>query len=435
MAIRFYLLVTLRRLFGGALFCLLALAAWAGDVHQGVVTCAGGTCHGMTKAFKDIPIRQDEYLTWLQKDAHARAYSTLLNERSRRIGRNLGITPEKDAGCLSCHADHPPVVERGERFQISDGVGCESCHGGSQRWLSEHARPGITLEEKIQLGMTPLWKPAVRAATCLQCHQGDAAHPITHAMMAAGHPPLLFELDTFSTLQPPHEERDEDYVRRKGAQDPARNWAVGQAVAGRSFLNGLQGKRLNQGLFPELMHFDCNACHHSLDAQRWTPGRSASLPPGAVPLADSHLYWLGVWMEIVSPDLHTRWQPLWRAVQVAQNQSAERLSSEAAAAARFIAREVIPAAEAKTLSKHQIQQLLKALSRTPTSPRARDFAAAEQAAMAAMVMTGGLEYRGVAVSKPLQQAIDRVYAAVRSRDQFRPAEYHAALTELGKALP
>ena len=201
------------------------------DRHEGVATCASSTCHAATQALGGHGIRQDEYFTWQQRDAHAGAYRTLLGERSRRMGAKLGIDPASDRACLSCHSDAVPALARGERFLVEDGIGCEACHGGSERWLAAHTEPGIAREEKLRLGMTATWQPAVRAKLCLQCHQGDAVHPITHGMMAAGHPPLLFELDTFSALQPPHHEQDADYTARKGERDAAREWAVGQATA------------------------------------------------------------------------------------------------------------------------------------------------------------------------------------------------------------
>ena len=55
--------------------------------------------------------------------------------------------------------------------------------------------------------MTDLWDPVRRAETCASCHVGnhDEGKVVTHAMYAAGHPPLPgFETATFGDLEPRH---------------------------------------------------------------------------------------------------------------------------------------------------------------------------------------------------------------------------------------
>src|SRR5277367_6307094 len=105
--------------------------------HLGVTTCSGSTCHGAIEPFRKSNVAQNEYITWLQKDKHARAYKVLFDERSVRIARNLGLPNAHTAEiCLNCHADNP--AHRGRQFQLSDGVGCEACHGGAAGWLGTH---------------------------------------------------------------------------------------------------------------------------------------------------------------------------------------------------------------------------------------------------------------------------------------------------------
>ena len=55
--------------------------------------------------------------------------------------------------------------------------------------------------------MTDLWDPVRRSEICTSCHIGNYKEKkvITHAMYAAGHPPLPgFEAATFSEFQPRH---------------------------------------------------------------------------------------------------------------------------------------------------------------------------------------------------------------------------------------
>ena len=72
----------------GTLVGMLAISATAQsqslpfidkDVHMGVATCAGSTCHGAIEPLKGINILQNEFITWQRKDKHAKAYQVLLN--------------------------------------------------------------------------------------------------------------------------------------------------------------------------------------------------------------------------------------------------------------------------------------------------------------------------------------------------------------------
>ena len=426
------------KLFTNCLFAgLLALAstqlaAKPDDRHEGVASCAGGTCHGATAPLGDHGIRQDEYFIWQKQDVHAKAFPALANERSRRIGSILGINPQTAPQCLACHTEVVPQHLRGERFLTSDGIGCESCHGASQRWLSEHTRPGISLKEKEQLGMRATWRPQVRAQLCLTCHQGDAQHPITHAMMAAGHPPLLFELDTFASLEPPHYDRDADYAKRKGTQLASRDWATGQMVAAQQFLQGIAAGRMDNGLFPELVHFDCAACHHGMNAGRFVPGRTGATPPGAVPLADTHLHWVGVWLNAMAPAGAAAWQKEWQALQLAMAQSPAAVRTVAGRMAGIVQAN-LPAVQSQTPSAAQLRQMLASVAALAKGTRAGDFASAQQAAMASVVLANSLEAQGQPVGAGARAAIDALYASAKSADNFSMTDYHRALDALSAA--
>ena len=55
--------------------------------------------------------------------------------------------------------------------------------------------------------MTDLWDPIVRVRTCVSCHVGNVEQGkvLTHAMYAAGHPPLPgIEASTFAAAMPNH---------------------------------------------------------------------------------------------------------------------------------------------------------------------------------------------------------------------------------------
>ena len=413
---------------------LAAGAVQAADRYMGVASCAGSSCHGAAN-MAGAAVRQDEYLTWQRKDRHARAYATLRSDRSRRIAVNLGIADATAApACLVCHADEVPVAQRGGRFQLSDGVGCETCHGASERWVSPHTRGYAGHKERLADGLYPTWEPAARAELCLSCHQGDAKRPMTHAIMGAGHPPLLFELDTFGALQPAHYDVDADYAKRKGRPANARIWAVGQVVAARGLIAGIAATA-GEGLFPELVWFSCNACHHPMQP-RWEADPSSSLPPGRVRLADTALYQVASWLDVVKPELAARWHAELRALHQSSLGTAQALRARAHSAQALLESEVLPLARQHETSRAQLRQLALQLIDGAAGPRATDFAVAEQAAMATAVLVTALD-AGAQPPKAVSAAIGAVYEAVADRERYEPWKMRQALaqarTEIAKA--
>ena len=159
-----------------------------------------------------------------QSDIHARAVSKVwqgdsLTEAFQKIIERLGIE-EKSAAfetqCLTCHAgiqapdNSPQKTGRPfNEFQIDrktvakDSIGCEACHGRGQQYLLEHLSPRwleLTSQQKQERGFRDLENSAVAAQVCLSCHLGnpEESKVITHAMYAAGHPPLPpFDLPKF----------------------------------------------------------------------------------------------------------------------------------------------------------------------------------------------------------------------------------------------
>src|SRR5690606_23795607 len=129
---------------------------------------------------------------------------------------------------------------------------------------------------------------------------------VTHSMMAAGHPRVVFELDLFSDLQR-HWDEDGDYVQRKGRTDSVRLWAVGQAEAvQRSLSLFAQPQLASEGIFPEFYFFDCHSCHRGIDDQpnrarkfEVNPGRP--IPFGLPPYNDENIIMLSAVAQVLAP--------------------------------------------------------------------------------------------------------------------------------------
>lgn len=242
--------------------------------YVGPGACASPACHGAASPRADGSTSlQNEYVTWSRSDRHARAFAVLGTEPALRIARLVGMADQnattvtwlarapRRERCLDCHALDVP----GEpRLDPADGVSCEACHGPARGWLSAHAAPGADPVALATRGMVDTRDPARAAATCLRCHLGTSARRVDHELLAAGHPTLAFELDTFAANMPAHWREHAGNRRwfRGGA------WGIGQAVALREGLR-LIAADLTATDGPDFSVYECSACHHDLGTGTW----------------------------------------------------------------------------------------------------------------------------------------------------------------------
>lgn len=285
-----------------------AVAAAAREFkYYGASSCSG--CHSEPRGLKSDFVLLTEYTTWKERDKHSQAYRVLLEPRSQQMGKLLGIANvAEDARCLNCHATNVPANLREPSFQISDGVSCDACHGPAEKWFAQHIQPtwrAKPMAEKEALGMSDIRDPVKRSQLCMSCHVGNVAEGklVTHAMYAAGHPPLpSFEVATYSDEMPRHwryiHEKD-PAIRQKVYREVlrlnpdelerAKLAAVGGAVALRVAANLLREQAQGEGgdrPWPELANYDCYACHHDLRAQSWRQERGYSGRPGRPPVRE-----------------------------------------------------------------------------------------------------------------------------------------------------
>ncbi len=244
--------------------------------YIGPGSCAATSCHGSVKPVADSRILQTEYTTWILKDKHSRAFQALTGEVGERMARilKLGTKAEESPKCLVCHALYAPE-QRGRAFEISEGVTCENCHGPASAWLGPHTTRDWPHEKSVAQGMHDTRNVIHRTENCLECHLGTnpqaaAKEPtkfVDHEMIAAGHPDLYFELDSFSAVMPRHWKQPREAAPGKPAEDPnwvgVRDWSVGQAVQLRAAMERLTW-RAKKDIWPEYSELSCIACHHSL---------------------------------------------------------------------------------------------------------------------------------------------------------------------------
>jgi hypothetical protein len=289
-------------------------------------------------AVDDSWVKLDEYKTWLAEDKHAQAYTSLLNDRSKRMGELLGVDVSRDKRCLACHSGFPLSALGEDKNQITEemakdprvftGVSCEGCHGPADNsktadgtevkgWLSPHIAKDswrfLSPNDKLKnFGFINVRSVTARTRLCVSCHLGSASEGrfVTHEMYAAGHPPLPgFELASFTEQLPKHwryfDEKDpkirEQYLEKNEpsgdiygkATYKVDNLHQTNSVLIAALVSFSENVKLSAALanpdvttpvakpnWPELSQFECYSCHHDLQDKSWRQRRALHGAPG-----------------------------------------------------------------------------------------------------------------------------------------------------------
>ncbi len=435
------------------LFCILCcyvfgianLNAWAVMPYQstdktlGTVNCANSLCHGSTVPWTASNVLQNEYTTWVRLDKHTQTYDVLLNDTSKRIAKNLGL--EKPAHetkeCVDCHAHNPPQQLRGERFVHSEGVGCEGCHGPAERWVKSHTLEGNTHADNLQNGMYPTDNPVAQAKLCLSCHFGDKNRFVNHRMMGAGHPRVSFELETFNAIQPAHYKIDADWHERKGDFNPIKVWAIGQVIATQQILDTFADPKLGyDGVFPELVLFDCHACHHPMSEKKWSS--RLGIGPGKIRLNDSNMLMMRAIAKVVDPDyalaLNKRINELHQ-VMAGNVKKSQQSPQQLAKQLSQYSNQLITTISKKPLAVKQLKQIFLALIDEANQAQFSDYAGAEQAYMAISDVALSLAKQNALNSAAI---VNRHLAAMRKTllndEQYQPEIFAKQFADLRYAV-
>ena len=421
-------------------------SATSSYVHVGVASCAGSTCHGRSEPTGKV-VRQDEILQWQSASsrtgAHSRAFAVLATPRGQAIASKLGIGSATSAGeCLGCHAD-PAYAGKGPRWHVQDGVGCESCHGGAQQWLTSHYAVGQTHAANVARGLYPLDQPRARAEKCLDCHFGSdkPGQFVSHRIMAAGHPRVVFEVDLFSALQQHHDE-DPDYIRRKRRTDNVQLWAVGQASAVNRATALFANARLGtDGIFPEIYFFDCHTCHRQIvdgpnGKANWVTNPGRPIPSGMPAFNDENMIMLSAAARVAAPGIAAKFDADSKAFHAAMAKdrtsavvAARRLGASAGALADAMGR--------ASLGRTETFAIIDSISSGAVAARFTDYEGSAQAVMAIDTLLNALVRQGHVGedrARGARGAIDRAYKAVGNSNAYRPAEFRAALGQAAASI-
>jgi hypothetical protein len=384
-------------------------------VYLGVASCASSACHGGTSPRTSRNVFQNEYTIWFRHDAHSKAYTTLLSEESKIIGKHLGIEhPEKDETCLSCHSTQVPDDLQGKKFRVSDGVGCESCHGPASSYIRSHTELDRSYEENVRDGLRDLVSLTERTKLCLNCHQGNDEQFVNHRLIGAGHPRLRFELDTYGILQPHHWRKDDVYKKRKGTYEPVRAWLTGQVLHAKEAVQSvLSTARATQAGIPEFTNYYCYSCHHSLKEEQWK-SREYEGRPGTLVRNTASLQMIVLALQEMDPALSDRLGNLIHTFQnpVYLNDEQQTVTD----IITFIDKDIVPFFKKQELSKDTVRRLLFHLSRHASEHPHPPYEVAEQYAMAISALTSELDPEGTLYRKQTGM----IYNTLKDEKEFAP---------------
>jgi hypothetical protein len=402
----------------------------------GVKACSDGGCHAKIPGPKedfDFVCRYNEVLTWQKEDKHKDANKVLKNERSQQMARLLAIKGDisTERTCITCHGAVNESDAKAEkklaarfRFNLEDGVSCVVCHGPYEEWVNLHQLAlkrdewrGFTRQEKqLKFGMTDLWDPVKRATKCASCHVGnlEEGKVVTHAMYAAGHPPLPgLEAATFSDAMPRHW----DYIRDKKADIQKLFWkeawqykeleqtqlvVLSSVVSFRETLKligGLAKEQEKKG--PELAAFDCYACHHELRTPSWRQERGYPGRPGRPPLRPWSLALMPLAVKQAAggkPGSTSNWDVEYRAKVRALNDAfdaqpfgdPQKVARAALDAADWLDRKLLPAIQ-KGYTETSALELLGFLKEIVGKEKYLDYDSARQVSWACKTIKSELE--------------------------------------------
>jgi len=378
------------------------------------------------------PIQQNEYSVWIVQDKHAKAYSALQNPVSQRMASILGIGKPQDAQkCLACHALSIPDSLKGRDFDLNEGVSCESCHGPSSAWLGQHTLKGWTIKQSIALGMFDTKDLIHRAENCMTCHVGTAEKFVDHEMIAAGHPDLVFELDSYSAVEPPH------WKVPSNPYEGVHAWSVGQAVQLSQTLKRL-ARRANGPDWPEYAELDCFSCHHSLTKSEdsWRQARGYhQRRPGDPPLNDAHYVVFRALVRdfdpAVSKELEGHLETVY--AQASKLNADRKVLAEAADTAAAISSRLAVRLNETAFDRARTAHLLRAICEDADRISSQGPRSAEQATMA--LDSAFIAYAKESGAQPdVRSAINALFNQLENPSTYNAPRFAAAMKRVAASL-
>jgi hypothetical protein len=408
-------------------------------MYSGPGGCAASNCHGSVSAKPVTRVWQNEYSIWAGgQDQHVRAYTMLSNPVSMRMGKilKLGTNPNQADKCLVCHSLDVAQNLRAQSFQTDEGVSCENCHGPAVGWLGPHTTKGWTHEQSLKLGMYDTRDLVARSEKCMSCHVGTAEKRVDHQMIAAGHPDLTFELDTFSAQMPRHWKFPDNQNAWEGVQE----WAIGQGVELRETLNRLSRSASGPKTWPEFAELECFACHHSLTQPKDSWRQAAGYPgrtPGAPAWNASRYIVFRDLVKQISPDTGKQFDADLDQVNGLVGSWGDREQIAAAAkTASTLADQVLQQLRRQQYDASLTTRVMQAIAGDGNSIAEQGERSAEQAAMALESLALAYQRNEKMGNQPeLRAALDRLFHQLDNPSAYNAPAFATEMQKVRALLP
>ncbi len=409
-------------------------AAGRPGMFNGPGGCAASNCHGSVRPKSLTRIPQNEYSIWAAQDKHSRAFMMLSNPVSMRMAKILKINaPNTEHKCLACHALDVQPQMRAQTFKLEDGVSCENCHGPANGWLGPHTTKGWAHEQSVKLGMYETRDVLKRTEVCVSCHVGTADKQVDHEMIAAGHPDLTFELETFSSAMPRHWRTDE-----KQPWSGVQEWGVGQAVQLREALNRL-ARHTSGDKWPEFSDMECFACHHSLTRPQdsWRQARGYEGRPGNTEWNASRYIVFRHLAGAANADTAKQLDAeLDKLTTLVGTWSARDQISASAKHAAELANQIAQQLDKQQYDEQLTARLMQAIAGDAANIANAGERSAEQAAMAldSLLLVYGRNAKG-ANQTQLRAAVNRLFTELKNPSAYNAPQFADELQKVRALLP
>jgi hypothetical protein len=331
---------------------------------------------------------------------------------------------------------------------LADGVGCESCHGPSEKWRTNHYQArwkSLDPIAKLHEGFFPTKDLARRIGRCVECHVGSPGKEVNHDLLAAGHPRLNFEYAAYHHLMARHWSHDKEPY---GVNFEAQAWLIGQVATAKASVELLAARAdaaaAGRKPWPELAEYNCYACHHSLQSNSWRQQRGyGDRKPGAMPWANWSTVGPRTLVRLNALGAPTT-DPFARLSELMNSNSAT--PADVAATAKTCAKELddwLTRLRTAQLTAEQVRSLARALVDDAHAPADWDQAAQHYLALVALMASLGEmdpafkdpKFRELLTQLRQPLTFTRNDATTfDSPTRFTPSEYRAALEKLRAQL-
>ncbi len=247
--------------------------------------------------------------------------------------------------------------------------------------------------------------------------------------MAAGHPRLVFELDTFTELwrtagRQPHYRVDADYRERKDIDGHVYTWAAGLLAEARRRLDLIQSHYFDvPGMFPELAFYDCHACHRTMKTVQWRSlPRHGGVGPGTPFINDGTFVMSLALARAIEPGETEGLINALKRIHRASITSVDAIREAATELDSILARMGSRLTPARLRGREA--KILEEILATGAEGNYLDYVSAEQAFMAVQTLV-------IELDDPILEAeLDLLADSLNNDERYRPSEFRRLLSAL-----